>query len=70
LLIRSSNPSNSVLEKSARLAAWHSQARESGLVPVDITQRRFLKKPRGARPGFVTYTNQRTVYVTPGNVEE
>ena len=65
LLIRSSDPSNSVLEKAARLAAWFSKARESGLVAVDITLRRNLKKPRGARPGFVIYTNQRTVYITP-----
>ena len=67
LLIRSANPSNSVLEKAARLAAWFSQARESGLVPVDITLRRHVRKPRGARPGYVIYSNQRTVYVTPSD---
>jgi len=70
LLIRSSDPSNSVLEKAARLAAWYSQARESGLVPVDITLRRHVRKPRGARPGFVLYGNQRTVYIKPAAPEE
>jgi len=70
LVIRTAEPTNSVLEKAARLAAWFSQARESGLVPVDITQRRHLKKPRGTRPGFVIYTNQRTVYINPAPPEE
>jgi len=70
LLIRASDPANSVLEKAARLAAWFSQARESGLVPVDITLRRHLKKPRGTRPGFVIYSNQRTVYINPASPGE
>ena len=47
------------------LAAYHSQARESGNVPVDYTQVKNVKKPAGARPGMVIYTTYRTVYVTP-----
>ena len=65
VIIRSANPSNSLLTKVSRLTAWYSKARESGLVPVDITLRRHLKKPKGAKPGFVIYGNQRTVYITP-----
>jgi len=53
------------LTEAAMLAAYHSQARESGNVPVDYTQVKHVKKPAGARPGMVIYTTYRTVYVTP-----
>ena len=49
----------------AKLAAWYSQARESGNVPVDYTQVKNVKKPAGARPGMVIYNTCRTVNVTP-----
>ncbi|MDR1599840.1 MAG: NFACT family protein [Oscillospiraceae bacterium] len=47
------------------LAAWYSKGRASANVPVDATRRKYVKKPGGAAAGFVTYTNQRTYYVTP-----
>ena len=37
----------------------------SSRVPVDYTLRKYVKKPSGARPGFVIYTHQRTLYVAP-----
>lgn len=52
-------------EEAAMLAAYYSQARESSKVPVIYTQRRFLKKPSGAKPGFVLYEREKTLYVTP-----
>ena len=36
----------------------------SSSVPVDYTLRRYVKKPGGAAPGFVIYTNQRTLFMT------
>ena len=53
------------LEEAAALAAYHSQARGSSAVPVDYTKRRYVKKPSGAKPGSVIYTNQRTLIITP-----
>lgn len=53
------------LEEAAVLAAWFSQAKSSANVPVDCTVVKNVKKPAGARPGMVTYTNFRTLYVTP-----
>jgi predicted ribosome quality control (RQC) complex YloA/Tae2 family protein len=47
------------------LAAYHSQARHSTNVPVDYTQRQNVWKPQGAKPGFVLYAKQHTIYVTP-----
>ena len=53
------------LLQAARLAACFSQAKDSANVPVDCAAVRYVKKPAGARPGMVTYTNARTLYVTP-----
>ena len=53
------------LVEAAKLAAWYSQAREGGNVPVDYTQVKNVKKPAGARPGMVIYNTCRTVNVTP-----
>ena len=51
--------------EAAKIAAWYSQARESGNVPVDYTPVKFVKKPAGARPGMVIYNTYQTVNVTP-----
>ena len=58
-------PAEEDILQAAELAAWFSQARESGNVPVDYTEVRNVKKPAGGRPGMVIYTTYRTVYVTP-----
>ncbi len=55
----------STLEEAASLAALFSRARHSGKVPVDYTLRKNVSKPRGARPGFVIYTDFKTVIVDP-----
>lgn len=57
-------PEKTLLEAAA-LAAYFSKARESGKVPVDYTLRKHVKKPGGAKPGFVIYEKQKTVYVEP-----
>jgi predicted ribosome quality control (RQC) complex YloA/Tae2 family protein len=54
-----------ILEEAALLAAYHSQARNSTQVPVDYTLRKNVWKPKGAKPGFVLYEKQRTIFVTP-----
>ena len=58
-------PSADALAAAAMLAAWYSKARSSATVPVDYTRRRHVKKPAGAKPGFVIYDRQKTLYVTP-----
>ncbi len=50
---------------AATLAAKYSKASESSQVPVDYTLVKYVKKPSGAAPGMVIYTDQRTVYVNP-----
>ena len=51
--------------EAAKIAAWYSQARTSGNIPVDYTQVKHVKKPAGARPGMVIYHTCQTVNVTP-----
>lgn len=58
-------PDQQSLTEAAMLAAWFSQGRESGQVPVDYTPVKAVKKPAGAKPGYVIYNTYRTVYVTP-----
>lgn len=51
--------------EAAKLAAKHSKASESANVPVDYTLVKYVKKPSGAAPGMVIYTNNKTVNVKP-----
>ena len=53
------------IQEAACLAAWFSQGRENSKVPVDYTALRYVKKPSGAKPGMVIYTNYETALVTP-----
>lgn len=54
---------------AAKLAAYHSKAKNSSSVPVDYTKKSFVKKPSGAKPGMVIFTENQTLYVTPDNIE-
>jgi predicted ribosome quality control (RQC) complex YloA/Tae2 family protein len=58
-------PEDKDIQQAAGVAAAFSKAKNSSKVPVDYTQKRFVKKPHGAKPGFVIYTDQQTLYVTP-----
>lgn len=65
VILHTSEPSREDLYFAACVAACHSAASASENVPVDYTQVRHVKKPSGARPGFVNYFHQHTLYVTP-----
>nr|WP_315024092.1 NFACT RNA binding domain-containing protein [uncultured Aminipila sp.] len=51
--------------EAAAIAAYHSKGKASENVPVDYVQVKYVKKPAGAKPGMVIFTNNRTVYVNP-----
>lgn len=55
---------DSTLSDAATLAAWYSKGQHSTMVPIDYTLRRHVKKIPGGATGMVTYTNQKTVYMT------
>ncbi|WP_018756552.1 Rqc2 family fibronectin-binding protein [Paenibacillus terrigena] len=65
VVIRSSEFGDSTLEEAAMLAAHYSQAKSSSMVPVDYTLIRHVRKPSGAKPGFVIYDHQKTLFITP-----
>lgn len=52
------------------LAAYYSKAKKSGNIPVDFTQIKYVRKPKGSVPGYVTYTNQKTIFVDPLSIRD
>ncbi|QMU07675.1 NFACT RNA binding domain-containing protein [Levilactobacillus suantsaii] len=65
VIIHAANPSEQTTLEAANLAAYYSKARDSSTVPVDYVPVKRLHKPNGAKPGFVIFTGQKTVFVTP-----
>lgn len=58
-------PSERTIFEAAQLAAFHSKGKSGSGVPVDYVAVKFVKKPAGAKPGMVIFTNNKTLYVTP-----
>ena len=65
VLVHAADVPETTLEEAAMLAAYYSKGVRSAQVPIDATLRRYIKKPGGTPAGFVIYTHQRTLYVTP-----
>lgn len=65
VIIKNPEPSDDTLLEAANLAAYYSKYRLSAQVPVDYVQVKHVHKPNGAKPGYVIYENQKTIYVTP-----
>ncbi|NNE08739.1 MAG: DUF814 domain-containing protein, partial [Gemmatimonadetes bacterium] len=59
------DPPKEALLEAAAIAAWHSKARNASKVPVNYTERRFVRKPRGAPAGMVTIQREKTLFVEP-----
>lgn len=58
-------PPDKTIEEAAIIAAYNSKGRGSNLVPVDYCLAKFVKKPSGAKPGKVIFTNYKTAFVNP-----
>ncbi|MBK8027884.1 MAG: DUF814 domain-containing protein [Chloroflexi bacterium] len=56
---------DTVIEAAAALAAYYSASRTEAKVLVDVTDRRYVRKIKGGRPGMVTYSHEQTRTVTP-----
>lgn len=67
LITKGETPSMDILIRCAQIAAYYSKAKMSSNVPVDYTLVKYVKKPSGAKPGFVIYTHNKTINVTPQN---
>lgn len=62
---RNARPGKHLLEQAASIAAYHSKARGSGLVPVIVTERKYVRKPKGAEPGTVVVEREDVLIVQP-----
>ncbi|WP_251717345.1 Rqc2 family fibronectin-binding protein [Lactobacillus agrestimuris] len=69
VILQDDNPSEEDIKEAAEIAAYFSKARLSGHVQVDYVQDKRVKKPNGAKPGFVIYTGQNSIEVTPEEKE-
>lgn len=58
-------PSKLEIDETAAIAAFHSKARNDSLVPVIYTERKYVRKPRKAKPGLVTVDREKSVMVVP-----
>lgn len=65
VIIESRQPSEQTLIEAATIAAYYSKGKNSANVPVDYVPVKNIRKPNGAKPGFVIYEGQRTLKVTP-----
>ena len=70
LVCKGEDPSPEDMYGAASIAAWYSKGRDSQNVPVDYAPIRYVKKPNGAKPGMVIFTNNGTVWVDPKDPEE
>ncbi|MBR5754222.1 MAG: NFACT family protein [Erysipelotrichaceae bacterium] len=65
LVVNSNELNEKIIRTCANVAAYYSQGRYSSSVPVDYCEVRHVKKIKGAKPGFVTYTNYKTIFIDP-----
>ena len=65
IIVNNGNVTEKVLLTACELCAYYSSCRQSGKVQVDYTYKKHVKKPKGAKPGFVTYLEQKTLMVFP-----
>ncbi|MFD1419086.1 Rqc2 family fibronectin-binding protein [Companilactobacillus keshanensis] len=65
VILKDSDPDENSIVEAAQIAAYYSKARDSNKVPVDYVQVRNIRKPNGAKPGFVIFEGQKTILVDP-----
>lgn len=65
IILNNGKVTEKVLLTACEICAYYSNCKESGKVQVDYTYKKHVKKPKGAKPGFVTYTEQKTLSVFP-----
>ncbi len=63
-------PPKEVLEKSASIAAYYSSQRNGGFVPVIYTQKKYVRKPKGANPGSVVVAKEEVIMVEPKSYDD
>ena len=70
VIIKSDSITDEILMDGALIAAFYSKAAIGDRVSVDYTQKRYINKPKGAKPGFVTYVNEKNITVEKVDIEK
>lgn len=70
IAIRGGQVRDELLLYAAEICAYYSDGRDGDKIPVDYCPRKYVKKPNKSKAGFVTYTNYKTVLVTPNPHKE
>lgn len=68
VVVKSKGPEelpDSTFEEAGRLAAYYSKGREQEKVEIDYIQKKHVKKPNGAKPGFVVYYTNYSLMISP-----
>ncbi|CAJ1192362.1 NFACT family protein [Companilactobacillus paralimentarius] len=65
VILKTSDPDEQSITEAATIAAYYSKARDSSKVPVDYVKIKNIRKPNGAKPGYVIFEGQKTILVDP-----
>jgi len=69
LKVGNKKPNFTSILNAAMIAGYYSRGKDAGKIPVDYTEVKNVRKPKGARPGYVTYFHQKTILVIPHKEE-
>jgi predicted ribosome quality control (RQC) complex YloA/Tae2 family protein len=61
----SGKPTKKAIHQAASIAAYYSKMKGARSVPVAVTERKFVRKPKGAPPGTVLLERENVVFVEP-----
>ncbi|TDT68528.1 putative ribosome quality control (RQC) complex YloA/Tae2 family protein [Hypnocyclicus thermotrophus] len=62
VIIKGENPSENIILEAAKIAAKYSKI-NSGNITIDYTQKKYVKKIPNSKPGFVTYSNFKSIFL-------
>lgn len=66
VILKASLPLNKTsIEEAASYAALYSKSKNENLVQVDYVEKKYIKKPKASKPGFVIYKNEKTLFIKP-----
>lgn len=67
VIIKANEITEEMLLKGAEVAAYFSKSSTGDKISVDYTKKRYINKPKGSKPGFVTYENEKNILIEKPN---
>lgn len=59
-------PPKEAILQAASIAAYYSKMRNASMVPVAYCERKYVRKPKGAKPGTVVLEREKVIFIEPG----